>query len=417
MKVGLTMKILFITLRALEINSSVTISNLGIIKGLTELGYKIDLLMPQVSDHLEQYDPLEEIPHNVNIIYIKSNSTYEKLVTGKTNRLKDILVNILRKIFYKFSLHDNTISLVKKVEIFNVLNEEKYDIVISTSDPKTSHIFTKNLIKKGLNYDYWIQHWGDPLSIDITKTHIYPNWFIRLKEKQIFSCSDLIVYVSPLTEKVQKKLFPKYANRMFFLPLPYYKVKLHESTANKKTTIGYFGDYNSKVRDILPLYNFCLDNPDFNLVIAGNTDLKLEEKKNIRILPRVKQEELYKLEATCDILACVCNKKGTQIPGKIYYYSATNKPILVMSDGEYRDEIKKFLSQYNRFHICDNNSLSINQKVFELLNQNNNCALAPCPEFSASNIAKELLAKVEIKMRGFAGVNVDAKNNDCYTNI
>lgn len=389
------MKVLFVTMRALEINSSVTISNIGLLKGLIQLGCEVDLLMPYASKSLVQYDPIEGILDDLNVLRVEGNKIHERLVTGETSKVKSLIVNLLRKSFYKLSLYDNTIRLINKADI-NLLNNERYDLVISTSDPKTSHIFVDRLIKQGLKYRVWMQHWGDPLSLDITKKTIYPDFYIKAKEKQIFSCADIIVYVSPLTEQAQKKTFPKYKDKMRFVPLPYDKQKIYKTQENKKITIGYFGDYNSKIRNIMPLYDYCGQNTDYNLIIAGSSNLTLEEKDNIRVFPRIRQEQVNELEEQCDILACICNKSGTQIPGKIYYYSATNKPILVILDGEYKNEITEYLSKYNRFIICENNIEDINFKIQESLRENK--SYAPCIEFSPPKIASKLLKLFEEKV-------------------
>lgn len=390
------MKILFVTLRALEINSSVTISNIGLLKGMIELGCEVDLLMPYVTKNLIQYDPVKDVFGELNVLRIEGDVVYERLVTGKPNKVKKMFVDILRKSFYKLSLHDNTIRLVNKADA-SMLNEKKYDLVISTSDPKASHMFVERMIKQGLKYAVWVQHWGDPLSIDITKKTIYPGSYIRFKERQIFSCADLIIYVSPLTKSVQRRVFPKYKDKMHFIPLPYDMEKVYGKPQNDKFTIGYFGDYSSKTRNIMPLYNFCAQNANYNLVIAGSSDLSLPGKENITILPRIGQEQINKLEAKCDVLACVCNKFGTQIPGKLYYYSAANRPILVILDGEYKGEIKEYLSNYDRFDLCENDSKSINEKVLELSKTIQ--IYTPCIDFSSTEIARKLLRLVEDKMQ------------------
>ena len=390
------MKVLFVTLRALEINSSVTISNLGLLNGLLQMGCEIDLLMPDVNKDLKQYDNIENLEGNINILRIKHDATYDDLVVGKSTKIKKMIVNILRKCFYKINLYDNTIRLVNKADI-SLLRNKKYDLVISTSDPKTSHMFINKLIKQGLDYDIWLQHWGDPLSNDITSNTIYPQNYIKAQEKKLFSCADLLIYVSPLTAIAQKNAFPKYEKKIHFVPLPYDKEKKYELTKNKKITIGYFGDYSSTTRNIMPLYDLCLHNSNYYLIIAGGTDISLSERENIKILPRVTQVQIDELEAKCDILVCICNRSGTQIPGKIYYYSGTNRPILVVLDGIYKKEIGAFLSKYNRFYICDNNSESINKKIEIIADQGS--INSPCKDFSPLQVANQLLSFVEEKLR------------------
>jgi len=391
------MRILFVTLRALEINSSVTISNLGLLRGLVEYGCEVDLMMPSINAKLAQYDSSQGAYEGINVIRIGDNSVYESLVIGRPNRFKKLYVDILRTIFYKLSLFDNSIGLVKKADA-GLLSETKYDLIISTSDPKTSHMFVERLIRKGLKYDNWVQHWGDPLCIDITKKSIFPNAYIRKREKRLFSCADILVYVSPLTMNAQMEVFPKFKDRMHFIPLPYFEKKVYPKTNNKKFTIGYFGDYNSRIRDIMPLYLLCLQNADYKLIIAGSSDLFLQGNENVEILPRVGQAEVEKLEAACDVLVCVCNRSGTQIPGKIYYYSATNRPILIILDGDYKKEIGEYLSAFSRFDLCDNTSASIKDKVLELSESPKE--YTACEDFAPAVIARKLFRLIDQNRRG-----------------
>jgi hypothetical protein len=385
------MKILFVTLRALEINSSVTISNLGLLKGLLACGCEIDLIMPAVNKNLIQYDAAYQSLDKVSVIRIEGNTIYENLVVNQESQIKRWIVNLIRKVFYCFSLHDNTIRLIRKADVAP-LKDKKYDMVISTSDPKTSHMYVNKLIQQGLQYNVWIQHWGDPLSLDITNKTIYPQALIKHQERQIISCADKIVYVSPLTKALQCKLFPEYAERMLFMPLPYYQEKIYDTNSNTKVTLGYFGDYNTKTRNIIPLYDFCVANPQYNLIIAGSSNIELAQTDNIKVYPRISQEKVDELEAKCDILVCICNKVGTQIPGKIYYYSATNKPILVLLDGDFRNEIEAYLASYSRFNICDNRLDSINSKIAEMAGENT--TYASCKAFSPQEIAKTLLNSI-----------------------
>lgn len=388
------MRILFVMLRALEVNSSVTISNLGLLKGLKELDYEIDLVMPSVKNTRKENSNIEESLEGINVIRIPGNSSYNRLVEKNTNYVKKKFINMARKLFYKVSMHDNSVMLIKKADI-KMLNYENYDLIISTSDPKTSHLFVKKLIDQGLSYTSWLQHWGDPLSLDITKRTIFPQFYLKYKEREILSWADKVVYVSPLTEKLQKKIFSEISWKIHFVPLPYENIRHYPTTKNMKFKIGYFGDYNSEIRNISPLYNFCVENPDIELVIAGHSDIKLEKKDNITILPRIDQLKIIDLEAECDLLVCICNNKGTQIPGKIYYYTATNKPILVILDGNYEKEIASFLSNYNRFNICGNEIESIEEEVNKI--KISTKIYSSCKEFSSSEIANEIVEIAKVK--------------------
>ena len=383
------MRILLITLRAPEINSSVSISNIGLLKGLNLLGHDVFLVTPQVSEDLVPFDPIKVLLEKVKIIRIGKNRVYEKLVSKKSKKIKKKIIDVVRFIYYKVSLYDNTINLIKRADI-SLLENNNYDIVLSTSDPKTSHLFTNKLISQGLQYKCWIQHWGDPLFNDITRNSWLPSFFFKIKEKEIINRADAIIYVSPITLKMQKKLFKSYENKMHFVPLPYSSEKNYKmKNENNKVTIGYFGDYNSKTRNILPLYEFCEKNINFELIIAGSTDLKLSEKDNIKIYPRLSQNQIAELEEKCDIFAVVCNRKGTQIPGKVYYYSGTNLPILLLLDGFFKEEIGKYFEQYNRFLLCNNSTSEINKFFEELPTQKKE--MTPCDSFSYKTVSNEIL--------------------------
>ena len=390
------MRILFLVLSHINSNSSAMIRNRAIIHGLLENGYKVDVLTldSAISKYLNKENNLKH--ENLEFFTVNSPSIYKNLVTEKQtlvqNIKKNIVLPILRYLFYKFSIYDNTILIAKNIKNQIILNR-KYDVVISSSDPKTSHIAMKSLITNGLKYSKWIQYWGDPMAFDITKKSIYPTWYLKKLEEKFFNSADKIIYVSPLTLENQKKEFQKYSSKMSWLPIPYIKIKeyiVNEFTI-KDVKIGYFGDYNSKVRNILPLYDCCKNN-NIMLVVTGESDLNLYNTDKIRLLPRQTTDVVEKLEEDIDILVCILNTSGTQIPGKIYHYAAANKPILIILDGEYKQEIFKYLNEYNRFVFCDNKVESIKESIKKICLEK--VKYKPLDILNAKNIALSFLNKL-----------------------
>lgn len=388
------MRILFVTLCSIETNSSAMIRNNSLIKGLAINGSYVDILTVSTNKNNPFLDTSMDWnwEGRVNIIKLKGNSTYNSLIEPTKNfigSLKKTLLPIIRWIYHSFSLFDNTIYIAKSVNISTLANNY-YDIVISSSDPKSSHVAVDKLLKQGLTCRRLIQYWGDPLANDINKTSILPRLYLKIKEKKLFSCADNIVYVSPFTLKDQKKIFPKFAGRMHFIPIPYLKKKFYNRSNAKKTTIGYFGDYTSKVRNILPLYETCKKMQDnFELLIAGNSDLKINTFKNIAVFPRISQEKVEELEASCDILVSILNKTGKQIPGKIYHFAATNRPILVILDGDNKDKMRQYLEKFNRYIFCENDEESILEAITGI--KNNKKEYYPSPYFEPERIAKMFL--------------------------
>lgn len=370
-------KILFITLFPIETNNSSMITNLSILKGLYELNYDITVVSPYANKLNMYYDDNRKVMYNQRIYLgdCKSN------VIKKENTNK---YNILRKLWYKVSYFDKSIKYFKDASRLNL--DSFYDIIISFSDPKSSHIFGKKLSKR-IKYNKWIQLWGDPLTLDITKTVIWPDYVTRKIEEYIISKSDKIVYVSPFTCLEQKKLYPNNSHKMTFIPLPFYEEKKF-CKKNNTYTIGYFGDYTSKIRNIKPLYN-AITKSNYKLIIAGSSDVALEPKNNIEIKGRITTKDLDIIMKDLDILISLCNLSGSQIPGKIYYDSATDIPILIILDGELKEDIKKYFSNYHRYYFCENDEDSILNTIDIIYNENKK--FSPCKEFNYLNITKRVL--------------------------
>lgn len=380
------MKILFVSMIPFEYNTSATIQNKGIIKGLVELGHEVDTLtlMPN-KDAISYDDSINDIKGLINnSYYIDINPIYAILMArkqesqgAKTGKSKGGMVKyilkkvrpIIKKIYDNVSIFDAQKYNVKGVSKLKI-DYSKYDIIISASDPKSSHLIVERIFKENKNCRAkWIQYWGDPMLIDITRKNDWRDIFVRYAENKLIAKADKVVYASPLTLKKQKEIFPKHAVKMDYVNQACVDNVLDstEKTAMKKRedsaiTVGYFGEYRSTIRNIIPLYNVAI-NSDFKLNICGSSDLVLKETSNVSVYGFVPYNQVLEKEKEADILVCICNSKGTQIPGKIYYYLAYKKPIVVILDGEYKNELRDYLEQFNRFILCDNEEKSIKEAI------------------------------------------------------
>lgn len=377
------MNILFVSMLSFSSNSSATISNKGIIKGLYELGHTVDTLTLEVDENSINYDPsINSIKNYVDVeYYIPMNNFYKLFMnrksstdvdTNKTNknqsilgRCKNFVRNTVKKLYDDVFIYDPQKCNVKNVDKVRI-DYSKYDIIISGSDPKSSHLIAKRIFDKNRNLkSKWIQLWGDPMFDDITRNKKYLDYRVKEEEKKLLSICDEVVYVSPLTLDRQKKLFEEYAHKMKFIThCCYDDINVNNGVVNftkhsEKMVVGYFGAYNSAFRDIMPLYNVFKDNKSYDLDIAGSSDLKLDNDTNISVYKKMNSNEVKSFEEKCDILVCICNKYGSQIPAKIYYCTAYNKPIIVIVDGEEKEKLRSHFDEFDRFIICDNDEESI----------------------------------------------------------
>ncbi len=370
------MNILFVTLCPLEANTSVSISNLGLLKGFRDLDHNITIIMPDLDKNASYYDKNNDLS-SYNIIRMTNNNLGQKVATINSNSsgLEHKALMMLRKIYLKLNLFDRSKDYINKANELCIY-DQFFDIVISTSDPKTSHLFIAKCIKNGLNYGKWIQHWGDPLSGDVSSQSVFPKWYIKRVEHNVIKKCDYSLYVSPFTAEEQKKNHKDLSEKIGFVPLvcdESYSInsECKNSKREGKLTVAFLGDYSSHVRNILPLYNACKNLDFITLIIAGNTDLSLQNTSNIRIYPRLKQSDAKAIENDADVVVSVGNLYGTQIPGKIYYLSASKKVILVTLEEDKKEEMKKYLNSYNRFDIADNTEESISDYLLRLKNRIN----------------------------------------------
>ena len=153
--------------------------------------------------------------------------------------------------------------------------------------------------------------------------------------------------------------------------------------------IGYFGDYLKRYRNIIPLYNACINN-NFDTVIIGGGDIELKSEGMVKVYGRMSRENLSQFESECGILVVLENISKTreciQVPGKLYHYGLSYKNIIVITESE---NISKEYESYKRFTFVRNEESSITKAIQDIQNHlNNDIINEPVKEFQLNNIAK-----------------------------
>ena len=388
---NMTKKVLIITTRPLESNESASIRKINTIKSLLDAGVDVTILTTRIPKNTPYYNIDTSSIKMAKRVELETGSFYNFGVTkngNNTNIIRQLKLAV-RTMYYKFIVYDPLKRCLKFVNTLQGKIENKYDIIISMSDPKSSHLLALELLKKGfVKCNLYIQIWGDPMYLDITNKTLIPKPIIKIKEKKLLERPDKIFYVSPLTLEAEKKLFPEYADKMDVLFPTYQHEYIYEPVTEIKK-IGYFGDYYSDVRNIIPLYN-AIKNSNYKLTICGYSDLDLKPTDNILIYGRVPLEQVKKFEKEVDLLVHISNRFGTQIPGKIYQYMGTNKPILFILENN-KNLIMKIFQPFNRVMFCENNEKDI-LKTIEMFNAGNfNLNIKPVAEFNNGIIAKKIL--------------------------
>ena len=386
------MKILYVVSRPLEINTSASVRNRATILGLLENGYTVHLLTTEADENHQAYDAQMSVASVCKTTYIHLKGIQAAARFGRKWKFLSPLRRIAYRWFSRKEVYDNLKGIAEHTDCIS-LKDEKYDVIISSSDPKSSHLFVFKLLEQqGSDFaGRWIQIWGDPFAGDITLSAKSKYALIQKEEKRLLARADKVVYVSKPTLEAQQQAYPECGEKMCFFPIPYMERSVTENrdlVTAPVVNLLYCGDYNSKIRDILPLYNAVKSLKGVHLTICGNADITLESCENVTVYARLPYHQVLDMEKETDILVHLSNLRGTQIPGKIYQYSGTNKPILFILDGDI-NKIREQFEEYHRYEFCLNDIEDIQKTISELICSGKE--YIPSPEFDKKIIAQKVL--------------------------
>jgi hypothetical protein len=411
------MKVLYITGSCLQCNTSANMSHNSFVQGLIENNCQVDIIMSDPG--LLTIDPNMPYWKEANYFVYKSVPQMDKLrlvarslidskktkrtseeavqksigtegVVQQHNKLRNLLKYFYYHVLTKDSPHYLSRKWLKTASRYKSLSE--YDLVISNSSPESSHALAEGLLgKKSISAKKWIQIWEDPWYYEFYSKQ---KEMILLEERRLLNLADEIYYVSPLTLSYQQQYFPEVSRKMKCLPLPFLTTRTNskEKETTNNVVFGYFGDYYSRVRNLKPFYE-ASKGLDAHVYIYGDSDENFSETNNIRLSGRVDIGELDKVQESTDVLIHLCNLRGGQIPGKIYHYSGTDKPIIFILDGEEEEKrlLKEYFKKFNRYHFCDNTKESIRATMNKFIQGDLSKKSFIMQEFSPKQVVSELL--------------------------
>ena len=382
------MKILYITNLFGIIGNSAAVRNSALINGLAGNGHIVDVLTIKYPNNRIS-STLRSCSYNA---IFETELGVMDVVQGIANVRKNISDSLLRRIKKNirelFFFPDIYVSWAEKI---NPNEFGHYDLLISSSDYKSSHYVAKK-IKQVSPSLRWIQIWGDPWSIDSMLSRLTK---LRAKrhEKRLLSMADKVVYVSELTSKAIIDMYPYLADKIHYVPRSYFK-EIIVSNENRKRfvyDIVYAGGLSAERQfdeflDCVRLYNEThLEH--FNVHFYGNyLDRDLERMKKYSFVfshSTVDYDAILDVYAKSDALLFISNgEKSTQIPGKFFDYLGTNLPIICLVKAN--SDLIQFVSTFPKCLIFKNDFLNIAEKV-------QNGKFTVDTKFSPEMIAKEIL--------------------------
>ena len=146
-------------------------------------------------------------------------------------------------------------------------------------------------------------------------------------------------------------------------------------------------------RDLESFYK-AADKAGVEVNICGNPSNLFRSTDKIHIHPRLPLAELKPIEDGTNVLVFLCNRKGGQIPGKIYQYSATDKTILFILDGTEDEQavLKDYFGKFNRYVFCRNTVEDITCAIRQIESDNiGSVRNVPLDDFEPAKIVTSIL--------------------------
>lgn len=338
------MKVLYISSLILKKSSSAAIRNAGLISGIIDNDIDVDILTIKYPKAIEDeyffykirkakiyYSELKILNN-----YLGKNILKKREKVKYTVKLKRFLKDFIKTIYFFPDVDKEWISEFKKIDI----DYKEYELIISSSDTKTSHYIGEKIKKKNPNIT-WFQIWGDPWVEDIGLDNLQ-KIRAKKKEKELLKLADKIFYVSPITAVQIKKAYKEIEPKVFYIPRGFLDEVVTKTNDGKEELIITYTGILNKNRDItiflekIKEYNQKETNGkkirfDFYGSIENDYLEKLQVYNFFYYNGNISFRQIKKVYEETDYLLFVDNGENTtQIPGKIYDYLGTNKKIICL---------------------------------------------------------------------------------------
>ena len=356
--------------------SSTQIMTRNLLIGFGEIAEKV-IFVPVIRNKSDELEIRQFYQPNCNKIYF----SYEK------TKYKD------KVILRQFSWLYRSMVYPKNIIPEDLLDEIDKDTLLVSQSPPIDAALLCASIKKAKRDVRYIQYWGDPLALSLITPEQY-NWkrcILRRVEMNLHRISERVVYGTKSLYDAEIKIMPRIIGIADYSKVSYIPDTMSSTTKSNKVVFGYFGNYYSSIRDIVPLVKAFKYVKDARLVVCGSSDLCITDTDNVSIKGRIPQIEVENEESSIDVEVCMLNKTGVQIPGKIFYHTNTKRHILVILDGPRKDAIRKELEESHRFIFCNNTEYDIKTAIEDIIRGKYSADQYDINFYSPRKVCKEIL--------------------------
>jgi glycosyltransferase involved in cell wall biosynthesis len=374
---------------------------------------QLDLsLMKEISPGLEIYHTKSST--GIFSIYKKLTGNKEIPYGGFANEVNPgFIQKIARFLRGNFFLPDarkgwNKYALVSALEI---INEKKIENIITTSPPHSTQMIGLKL-KRKLNIK-WIADLRDPWSDIYYTDRMYQTTLAqcinRSMEERILNSADSVISTCNSTRDLfRSRLHENQSPERIITVTNGFDPDDLKSTDIKPVnfTITYLGTFagNYEIDVLAKAIDYCktVNFKGINLKFVGRTDGKVErifkDRKNVRldIIPYVEHSKAmeYLAGSAALLLVVPSDKKSDEmIPGKLFEYLASGRPIIAIGPKE--SDVAEILKETNGGRIFgQNDSAGLGEYLIEIMDNYNKGNFETSPaginQYTRRNLAEKI---------------------------
>jgi len=360
---------------------------------LVKRGYKIDVITVRMPENFR--DLLDEIPEVIATHrtfpgpFYHITFKYSREAEEKDDSCSDLRPSFIRKLMS--SLYFKTYRALNSLPVPDIytewlpfavsegsrlLNKNRYDLIVSSSEPRICHLVGYFLKKKsGIT---WIADYGDPWVYPMPtarESRWKKNRLSRI-EKKLLKHMDAVTVAADGIKKLYIERYPFLDDKnIHVIPQgfdPEAFAGIEEKTP-AKFRIVYCGSFYRTLRDPSAFFDAIrgIDKDDIEVVIAGRINEFAEVVRRDGLAQKVtyngflNHRESLLLQKSASALLHIGNVSDTQIPGKIYEYFGAQRPILCIRGGG-GDLSAELVMRYNKGLVVKNTPGEIRGAVLRL---------------------------------------------------
>ena len=257
-----------------------------------------------------------------------------------------------------------------------LIKTNKYDVIISSSEPRVCHLVAYFLKKKsGIP---WIADYGDPwiYPVPTLRESELKRKILRKIEEKILKKMDAITMAAEGTRRLYSDRYPFLQQDKIHVITQGFDADMFlqvKGEITSKFRIVYCGSLYKNLRDPMAFFEAVkeIDKEDIEIIIAGRinefADVIKEDglNKKIKYCGFLNHLKSLALQKGATILLHIGNVTDVQVPGKIYEYIGARRPVLCIKGGG-GDLSSELIIRSNKGIVVNNYKNEIKEGIIKL---------------------------------------------------